>query len=141
MHKLLLNGEENFDRIEHIPVERSEVHPDYDPETKSYDFWMIKLKWASALYDINDVIDIDNPTDALDLSSGDELMTIGFGLTTNEDGAVPPNTLQEATVKYITNTDCTKGSPYNYQTNEIFKSMICARGDNGEDTCEVRCFM
>lgn len=137
MHKHLLDDEVDFHKIEHIPVAESVLHPSYDPETKQYDFWVIKLKWATSLY-AADVIDLDRPDDdtkdTVKLNAGDELVAMGFGTTSTE---IRAKILQKAIVKYITNTKCTDGDPYSYHTNEIYGSMLCARGDNGADTCEA----
>lgn len=137
MHKHLLDDEVDFQRIEHIPVAESVLHPSYDPEMKQYDFWVIKLKWATSQY-ANDVIDLDRPDDdthdTVKLKADDELVAVGFGRTNTE---IRAKILQKANVKYITNTKCTDGDPFSYHTNEIYGSMLCARGDTGADTCEA----
>ncbi len=135
MHKRLLDEEVDFNEIEHIPVAESVLHPSYDPETKQYDFWLIKLQWATSQYAS---IDLDKPDDysgdSVSLKSDDNLVTMGFGLKSDEIAA---EVLQMATVKYITYSNCTNANPYSYRKDEIFGSMICARGDGGADTCEA----
>lgn len=134
MNKRLLDEEVDFNKIEHIPVAESVLHPSYDPETKQYDFWLIKLQWATSQYAS---IDLDKPDDysgdSVSLKSADNLVTMGFGLTS--DG-IAAEVLQMATVKYITHSNCTNANLYSYRKDEIYGSMICARGDGGEDTCE-----
>jgi len=137
MHKLNLDGDDDFDSIEHIRIEHSEIHPKYDLETKKYDFWVIKLKWATKLYAEKVIALHQNDADVdFVLPSGTPLVTMGFG-TMNEDGALP-NVLQKVTLKYISNSECTK-PPYKYLNNEIYDSMMCAAadGDAEEDTCEA----
>lgn len=125
------NAEEFF-QLEHIPIERSKIHPRYNPETKEYDFWIIKLKWASQLY-ANEIVALDTPTDGFEPNSGDDLVTMGFGmLSTNQPG---PNVLHEVTLRYITNVDCT--SVYGYTPGSITDSMLCAGTIDGKGDCYV----
>lgn len=136
--------------IEHIPIERSELHPLYNRETRRFDFWMIKLKWATQLHkdkfldklhrNLNGVDFVLNSTPNI------ELTTMGFG--TLEQGGITPNILQHVTLKYITNDACTH-DPYQYSNDEILDSMLCAFATD-KDTCQasdlstqrytVRCF-
>ena len=149
MHKIILGGDDNFTYVEHIPIKRSVIHEDYYHDSKTYDFWVIQLEWASQLYG-NQYINLDEVgnDDEYDPAAGHDLVTIGFGRKKDEnqqtddddDDFVPyiyPNVLQETTVQYITNNDCTNGEDYYYDHSEIYKSMLCAGGVNGEDTCEA----
>ena len=149
MHKIILGGDDNFTYVEHIPIKRSVIHEDYYHDSKTYDFWVIQLEWASQLYG-NQYINLDEVgnDDEYDPAAGHDLVTIGFGRKKDEnqqtddddDDFVPyiyPNVLQETTVKYITNNDCTNGDPYSYAQAAIYKSMLCAGGKDGEDACEA----
>jgi hypothetical protein len=112
MHKIKLSALEadEFYNLEHIPIERDEIHPKYNIGTVlSYDFWAIKLKWASKLY-ADQVVALDSPTDGLELKSGDDLVTFGFG-TLTVDGT-QPNIMQEVTIDYIPNTSCGSYASY-----------------------------
>ena len=113
MHKIKLSSGEadEFYNLEHIPIAQDEIHPSYNGNTNSYDFWAIKLKWASKLY-ADQVVALDSPTDGLELKSGDDLVTFGFGTLTS--GGTTPNIMQEVTIDYIPNASC--GS---YPSNEI----------------------
>ena len=133
MHKIKLSAGEadEFYNLEHIPIALDAIHPQYNGNTNANDFWAIKLQWASKLY-ANQVVVLDAPTDGVDLKSGDDLVTFGFGTLTS--GGTTPNIMQEVTIDYITNADCVNS--YGYASNEIDASMICA-GRAGKDSCQV----
>ena len=105
MHKVKLSALEadEFYNLEHIPIAQDEIHPSYNGNTNSYDFWAIKLKWASKLY-ADQAVALDSPTDGLELKSGDDLVTFGFGTLTS--GGTTPNIMQEVTIDYIPNASC-----------------------------------
>jgi hypothetical protein len=130
MLKLRLDDNEQteFSKLEHIPIERSEIHPRYDLATEAYDFWVIKLKWNADSARFPHV-KLEVPHDTI--SDEHNLITLGFGTT--KDG-FPSNVLQEVTVKYVTNTMCaTKYLPVHKR---IFDSMLCA-ADVEKDSCTV----
>ena len=133
MHKIKLSATEadEFYNLEHIPIALEAIHPNYDDITITHDFRAVKLKWASKLY-ANQVVALDSPTDGVDLKSGDDLVTFGFGTLTS--GGTTPNIMQEVTLDYITNTDCVNN--YGYESSDIDSSMICA-GRAGKDSCQV----
>jgi hypothetical protein len=133
MHKIKLSATEadEFYNLEHIPIALEAIHPNYDDITTTHDFRAVKLKWASKLY-ANQVVALDSPTDGVDLKSGDDLVTFGFGTLTS--GGTSPNIMQEVTIDYITNADCVNS--YGYSSSEIDSSMICA-GRAGKDSCQV----
>lgn len=138
MHKkVLAEGEGDsageFTQLEHIPIEVSEIHPQYNPKTNEYDFWFIKLQWPSQLY-ADQVIGLDSPTDDFELTSNDELVTMGFGKAVNEN--MPPNILKEVKLKYISNADCIAPKT-NYPSTVIFDSMLCLKSDGLENKCRV----
>lgn len=120
MHKIKLSAGEadEFYNLEHIPIAQDAIHPSYNGNTNSNDFWAIKLQWASKLY-ADQVVALDSPTDGLELKSGDELVTFGFGTLTS--GGITPNILQEVTIDYIPNANC--GS---YPSSQIDASVSCA---------------
>jgi len=132
MHKIKLSATEadEFYNLEHIPIALEAIHPNYDDITTTHDFRAVKLKWASKLY-ADQVVALDSPTDGVDLKSGDDLVTFGFGTLTS--GGTTPNIMQEVTIDYITNADCVNS--YGYTSSEIDSSMICA-GRAGKDSCQ-----
>jgi len=140
MHKKVLGSVEGdnadeFFQLEHIPIERSEIHPRYNPETIEYDFLVIKLKWASKLY-AHEIVALDTPFDGFEPNSGDDLTIMGFGrLSSNLPS---PNVMHEVTLKYVTTSDCT--SVYKYPPGRITDSMLCAGTIDGEGTCSVSLF-
>lgn len=135
MHKLRLGDTEasEFNELVHIPIdiEASTIHPRYDPETESYDFWMIKLKWNadSSRYPPVQMESPSNPP----ISTGHLLTTMGFGTTAN---GLSSNVLQEVAVKYVTNADCAAKYATAPTPRRIFDSMLCA-GETGGDSCKV----
>jgi hypothetical protein len=109
----------------------------YNRETRKYDFWVIKLKWATERYAEKVIALHTNDADVdFVLTTDTPLVTMGFG-TLNEEGLLP-NVLQKVTLKYISNSECTK-PPYKYLNNEIYDSMMCAAADGEaeEDTCQA----
>ena len=137
MHKIYLDADDGdtddeFLQLEHIPIERSEIHPQHDPITVNNDYWVIKLKWASQLY-ANDVVVLDTPDDDFVLKSGDELVTMGFGAT--EDSKYGPNVLLETTVNYVTNSDCVQPNA-GHSPGDVTDMMICAAAPD-KGSCEV----
>lgn len=135
MHKKLLDKDDDFTMIEHIPIEISEIHPKYNPDTFEYDFWLIKLQWPSQLY-ADQVVDLDSFTDDFDLTTNEELVTIGFGQAATGERS-PPNVLQETTLKYISNSDCIAPKT-KYPSTKIFDSMLCLQSDGAMNACRVR---
>lgn len=138
MHKIYLDADEGdtddeFLQLEHIPIERSEIHPQYvtTADYTNNDYWVIKLKWASQLY-ANDVVVLDTPEDDFVLKSGDELVIMGFGATEDSYGS---NVLLETTVNYVTNSDCVQPNA-GYSPDQITDMMICAAAPD-KDTCQV----
>jgi trypsin len=131
MHSKRVNSGADFLNIEHIPIERSEVHPQYNPDTWENDVWMIKLQWPSQLY-ANQLVDLETPADNVLLAPGDNIQAMGFGLLT--DGGVTPNVLQEVTLDVISSAACNAAYP-----GEILPGMFCTETTNGVDTCNVSC--
>ena len=136
MHKINLpSGQSSeFYNIEHIPIAESITHPNYVNESMDNDYWLIRLEYPSTLY-ADQIVELDAPSDALDLDDGGEhdLTVMGFGLTSS--GGDAPNIMQEVTVDYIPNDMCTK-NPYNYMRRDITSNMMCA-GRIGQDSCQV----
>lgn len=128
MHSKRVNAGVDFLNIEHIPIERSEVHPQYNIDTRENDIWMIKLQWPSQLY-ANLIVDLETPADNVSLTPDDDLQIMGFGNL--QDGGETPNVLQEVTLDYISNAACDAIYP-----GEILPGMFCADA-TGEDTCQV----
>jgi hypothetical protein len=140
MHKIKLDGDDDFYLIEHIPIEDSKLHPWYNYENSKYDFWVIKLRWATQLYK-DEVIALHTNNSTIDFvlnaNSNVDLVTMGFG-TLEEDGGTP-NIMKKVALKYITNDACTH-TPYEYTSEEILDSMLCAVTDDvntEKDACEA----
>ena len=137
MHKIVLDASagdsaDEFYQLEHIPIERSKVHPKYNPLTHEYDFWLIKLKWPSQLY-ADQVIDLDTPMDDFELTKDDMLVSIGVDQLALQGDY--PIVLHEATSKYIPNGDCIAPKT-KYPTSMITTSMLCT-GYVGKGVCRV----
>lgn len=135
MHKKVLNkaaGDDanEFSQLEMIPIEYSEIHPKYNPETLEYDFWIIKLQWPSQLY-ADKVVTIDSPTDSFVLNSGKNLSLMGFGRL--KAGGSSPNALHEVALEYMTNSDCIARGVLSLVTD----AMLCAGTTVGKGACHV----
>ena len=90
-----------------------------------------RLAWATEMY-ADQVVDLDLPSDNLDLDDGGsyDLTVMGFG--TLRSGGSTPSNLQEVQVPYVPNDSC--GS---YPSNEIYPSMLCAGYlSGGYDACQ-----
>lgn len=138
LHKLKLDpGEaDEFYHLEHIPIEKYEVHPRWDSARPlAYDFVVLKLKWASQLY-ADQIVGLDSPNDGFALNVGDQVVTMGFGQYKTE---LPyfPNALQEVTLHYVLNEQCSPGFGYELYTPE---EIICTTGAPGGENglCHVR---
>ncbi len=97
-----------------------------------YDFWIIELEWSTEKYG-DYVVELDSPTDDLDLDDGDshELAVIGFGdLFSGSPFFTSVN--QEVVVDYVPNDVCEESYP-----GLITTSMLCASSP-GKDSCQVR---
>ena len=136
MHKInLATGESaEFYNIEHIPIAESIKHPNYNANTVNNDYWMIRLQWASTLYSGN-AIALDTLSDDLVLTSGRELVVMGFG--TLASGGSTPNTMQKVVVNYVSNVDCVSPNT-GYDPSYITSAMLCAALP-GKDSCQVSC--
>jgi hypothetical protein len=133
MHKKRVDSSVDFLNIEHIPIERSEVHPLYNPVTHENDLWMIKLQWPTHLY-ANQVVDLDTPTDGYTLAPGNLLTAMGFGMWQNSNNGYP-NVLQEITLQHISKDDCVNN--HGFLASEITSDMFCAGHVDGQGTCFV----
>lgn len=131
---MFLGGEGDFSAVEHIPIEISEIHPKYNPNSFAYDFWLIKLQWPSQLY-ADQAIGLDSSTDDFDLMANEELITMGFGQAATGE-LYPPNVLQETTLRYISNADCIAPKT-KYPSTMIFDSVLCLKSDGVMNACRV----
>lgn len=132
MHKLRLDDNDpddltEFEELEHIPIdiEASKIHPRYNPETREYDFWMIKLKWETQYF-------ADHVIHLMEDYNGHDLVTMGFGTVDTYGPA--SNVLQHVPVKNVANDEC--ATKYQEDSKKIYDSMLCA-GDIGKDACKV----
>jgi hypothetical protein len=138
MHKINLNldgvGPEEFDYVEIIPIAGYVIHPDYDYWTNDNDFALMQLQSASKLY-ADQVVELDTPSDDLELVPGDDLVIFGFGTLATLGST--PNVMQEATLDYVDNDEC--AAAYD-GLDDITSSMLCA-ARVGIDTCQVNCLI
>ena len=124
---------DEFSHVEHIPIRRSIIHPDYvefSNDVFENDFWLIEMEWSTTKY-MNDVVDLDTPYDNFDLDDGRRHMLTGMGFGTLFVGPITPNVLQEVDLDYLPNDCCG-----DYPPDTITDDMICA-ADQGKDTCQV----
>ena len=140
MYKMKLGPGEaaEFYNIEHIPIAETIMHPNYNDKidaTTNNDYWMIRLQWASKLYSGN-AIALDTLSDDLVLTSGRELVVMGFG-TLKYEGSTP-NTMQKVGVNYLTNEECVSPNT-GYEPSNITSAMLCAASP-GKDSCQVSCW-
>jgi hypothetical protein len=128
-------GPEEFDNIETIPIAGYVIHPKYNEIiTEDNDFALIQLQSASKLY-ADQVVELDSPSDGIDLVPGDDLVIFGFGSLAS--GGSFPNVMQEATVDYVENDKCAAAYDGIF---DITSSMLCA-ARAGIDTCQVNYFI
>ncbi|KAL3811857.1 hypothetical protein ACHAXA_009218 [Cyclostephanos tholiformis] len=134
MHTLALNESEvsEFNNVEFIPIAEYAIHPRYDDSTVDYDFAMIRLQSVPKLYG-NEVVELDSPSDDLELALGSELVVFGFG-TTQGDQWSAPKVMQEVTLDYMSNIECTELYEDLYPGG-ITSSMLCA-ARAGKDSCQ-----
>jgi hypothetical protein len=135
MHKINLNldgvGPEEFDYVEIIPIAGYVIHPDYDYWTNDNDFALIQLESASKYAD--QVVELDSPSDDLELVPGDDLVVFGFGVTSYVS-YTSPNVMQEVTMDYISNEECESAFELAF---DIPSSMLCGQR-NEVGACYVR---
>mmetsp|Transcript_13172 Transcript_13172/g.28436 ORF Transcript_13172/g.28436 Transcript_13172/m.28436 type:complete len:746 (+) Transcript_13172:167-2404(+) len=130
LHMKTVDGAEEFENIEIIDFADSITHPQYSGNTWDNDYWVIRLAHDSQLYQ-DQIVELDSPSDGLDLTPGQDVTVIGMGTTSSSGGV--PNVLQEVTVDYITNEDCCNN--YDYGCSQITDNMMCA-GRPGQDSCQ-----
>ena len=132
MHKinLILEGEGEFDYIETIPIAGYVIHPYFNENTQENDFALMQLQSASKLY-ADQVVELDTPSDDLELVPGDDLVVFGFGVTSSVS-YTSPNVMQEVTMDYISNEECESAFDI-----PIPSSMLCGQR-NEVGACIVR---
>ncbi len=130
IYKIILEQNETaeFYSTEHIPIAESIKHPYYNNKTYDYDFWLIKLQWASSLYLDNTVVVDDDPSP---LNPDDPLYVMGFGKLIEGEGGNSSNVMQKVYVDYMTNQCCQEK-----HSKTITDQMMCASKD-GKDACQV----
>jgi len=108
------------------------MHPNYNADTYSNDFGMIRLQSPMQLNNCVGTISLPET----DVAPGTSCWITGWG--TLRSGGGTPDFLQEAQVNVISNTDCYQ--QYSYSSSEIDSSMLCAQGilPNGSitDACQ-----
>ena len=126
----------------------SVVHPFYDGITLKKDFWIIKLFGRATKHTPIKL----NAADHIPFFERSKLSVTGWGATATGEGF--NNTLQEATVQYVSNDKCEKAKGTiddEFDLNladtldnekasykgEIFRDMLCAKRDmaSGGDAC------
>ena len=126
----------------------SVLHPFYDDITLKKDFWIIKLFGRATKHTPIKL----NAADHIPFFESSKLSVTGWGATATGEGF--NNTLQEATVQYVSNDKCEKAKGTiddEFDENhadaldnekasyrgEIFRDMLCAKRDmaSGGDAC------
>ena len=102
-------------------------HDNYDPSTLNNDVAILFLDTQVSITPI-----ILNTDQNVPGSTGVPLDVAGWGNTSN-DGK-PGDVLKATTINYVTTFDCTR-PPYNWPTNEVTDSMMCAIGDGTTAHC------
>jgi len=107
-------------------------HPRYNDRTSSYDYALVRV---SSPFTLNKCVGTAClPRDG-DVPAGSSCWITGWG--TLASGGSQAQTLQQAEVTVISNTDCYRD--YGYSSNEIDSSMLCAQGRSGNtirDACQ-----
>ncbi|KAL5287681.1 epsilonTry.2 family protein [Megaselia abdita] len=103
-------------------------HPSYSGSTHAYDIAIIRLASSVSLSSTIKTIALASSTPA----AGTSAVVTGWG-TTKEGASTLPTTLQQLTVKMLSNTQCSSSS-YGYGS-KIKPSMVCAY-NAGKDSCQ-----
>ena len=142
------NDQENDVETLVVDPYSSVVHPFYDDITLEKDFWIIKLFGRATKHTPIKL----NAADHIPFFESSKLSVTGWGATATGEGF--NNTLQEATVQYVSNDKCEKAKGTiddEFDLNladtldnekasykgEIFRDMLCAKRDmaSGGDAC------
>lgn len=105
------------------------VHNNYNKNTFMFDsdFALLKLTKIATVTPVP----LDDGTVDASLSTGADLITIGFGRTRENDKDSNSPVLQEVVVPYMDNSQCDAI----LGPNRISSAMICAGGEEGKDSC------
>jgi len=106
-------------------------HPDYNSNTQSHDFVMVKVDSPFTFSDC--VGSVCLPSSAV--AAGTSCWITGWG--TLSSGGSQPKIMQEGQVSIISNSDCV--NDYSYTSSDIDSSMLCAQGKSGGkivDACQ-----
>jgi len=108
-------------------------HPRYNARTMENDFALVRLESAM---EINSCVGtVCLPTEGADVPVGTKCWISGWGKLFV--GGPSPEVLQEGQVTVMSNRDCIKGD---YNSSEVFDSMLCAQGRSGKgevvDACQ-----
>jgi len=109
-------------------------HPQYNENTLTHDYAMVKLASPVEMTDCVGVACLPQP--GAELAADANCWISGWGTLSSGGGS--PRILQEAKVRVMNNEECV--TDFNYKRSEIDSSMLCAqgRGANGQpsDACQ-----
>jgi trypsin len=121
------------DQFETFSIIQEIVHPLYDEDDYEYDKMLIILDGQSVAPPV--AINRDPSVPAM----GDEVLTMGWGLTDGEDNESLSPVLKQASLFVIGNEECEQSksdvSWYDSYQGLITSDMLCAT-DKGEDSCQ-----
>ena len=107
------------------------MHPRFEEDTLDFDFMIVRMNGVSdnAIATVNS--DPQSPV------QGENVTTIGFGVTSTGFNTEFPTVLQETTLAYVPNEDCEaiKGAGKFGFGREISDVLLCALGEDGRDSC------
>lgn len=113
------------------------VHPDYDDNTIENDVMILKIDTASSHPPVILNDKFSEP------SEGDDLITIGHGVTDVNDPFTTPSELYQVTVPFVPHEDCAEDyttiqdeDPF-FDLDVVEENMICAGFEQGgKDSCQ-----
>jgi trypsin len=121
------------DQFETFSIVQEIVHPQYDPEGFAYDKMLVILDGQSAASPVLTNRDPSVP------AVGDQVTSMGWGLTDGEDDSSLSPVLKEASLYVLSNEECEQSKSgflgYDSYQGLITPDMVCAT-DVGEDSCQ-----
>jgi len=109
-------------------IEYTVMHPEYSMQGVSHDFMLVRLNEATSI----EPVKLNNGD--VELFGGEELHTLGFGVTDTVTQETPDRLL-DVDIKYITNEDCDEAYSEEFGSSRIDDSMLCAAAPN-KDACQ-----
>ncbi|CAH0717679.1 unnamed protein product, partial [Brenthis ino] len=118
----ILVGSDKMTEGERYDIQKTVDHPENKKDLK---IDAVVLMLSKPLQFSDRVQPIQLAPQNLDLKSGDELMSVGFGQT---EKSLYTRILLSVKLPYVTNKDCSKGVP-------VVETKLCAGGVEGESPC------